>query len=302
MPVMRCNFFIPGNREDIIAQIPEIPVDLITLDLEDTVPVEEKQKAREIIHQNLQFAASFGADIYVRVNDWETDMTNDDCEAVIAQGLKAIALPKCEEPDEVKRLDWLLEECERRRGLQVGIIRILLLIETAKGVMNVYKCATASTRVNSLMFGVADYVTDMGVTLTQPIGEEQKWARARIACAAKAAGIAAIDCYYRDETDIEGFNIDSNYSLQLGFVGRAIVHRSQIEPCHRIYSPSPDRIDWAKGYIKVYEEQLTTKGQPEVTYNGERMYKPRYLAAKKILEIIEEIADRERKRSENNAI
>jgi len=297
MPVMRCNFFIPGNSEDIIAQIPEIPVDLITLDLEDTVPVEEKQKAREIIHRNLQFAASLGADIYVRVNDWETNLTNDDCEAVIGQGLKAIALPKCGEPDEVKRLDWLLEEWERRRGLQVGSIKIQLFIETAKGVMNVYKCATASTRVNSLMFGVVDYVTDMGVTLTQPIGEEQKWARARIACAAKAAGIAAIDCIYRDVTDIEGFNMDSNYSLQLGFVGRVVVDKSQIEPCHRIYTPSPDRIEWAKGYIKVYEEQLTTKGLPEVTYNGERMYRPRYLAARKILEIIEEIADKERKRS-----
>ena len=295
MTVMRSVFYVPGNREDFIAKIPNISADVVTLDLEDSVPPAEKQKARELTGRNLKFAGSSGAAVYVRVNNWETGMTNDDCEAVVYEGLTAVCLAKCGGPDNVKRLDWKLEELEQRRGLKIGSIQIQLLIETAKGMMNVYESALASKRVNSLIFGAVDYTTDMRVPLNQPIGEEQKWARARVACAARAAGIIAIDCPYVAFKDTEGFEKDTQYGRSLGFEGRMLIHPSQIEPSHRIYSPESDRVEWAKAIVDIFEQEGIAKGSAAVSYKGKMVDTPVYIGAKKILETYAEIKAKERK-------
>jgi citrate lyase subunit beta/citryl-CoA lyase len=297
MPVMRSVFYVPGNKEDLIAKIPRFPADIITLDLEDSVPPAEKQIARELSHKNLKFAASGGADVYTRINNWETGMTNADCEAMVDEGLDGVCLAKCGGPDHVKRLDWKLEELEARRGLEIGKIKIQLLIETAKGMMNVYESALASPRVNSLIYGAVDYTTDMRVKLVQPVADEQKWARARMACAARAAGIIAIDAPYVDVQDTEGFEKDTAYGRQLGFEGRMLIHPSQIEPSHRIYSPAPDRVEWAREIKKVFEEEGIAKGSAAVSYKGKMVDTPVYIGALKILEAQVEIEARERKRT-----
>jgi len=297
MPVMRSVFYVPGNKEEMIAKIPRIPADVITFDIEDSVPPAEKQKARELTRKNLAMAVATGADIYARINNWETGMTNADCEAIVAKGLSAVCLAKCGGPDHVKRLAWKLEEMEQRQGLKVGTVKIQLLIETAKGMINVYESATASPRVNSLIFGAVDYTTDMRVTLTQPIGNEQKWARARMACAARAAGIVAIDCPYVAFKDTEGFEKDTFYGRQLGFEGRMLIHPSQIEPSHRIYSPAPERVEWARAIVKVFEEEGIAKGSAAVTLNGKMVDTPVYIGAKQILDTQAEIEAKEKKRA-----
>jgi citrate lyase subunit beta/citryl-CoA lyase len=83
MTVMRSVFYIPGNNEKMISKAPETPADIITLDLEDSVPPAEKPKAREMVRENLKFAESGGSTIYARINNWETLMTNDDLEAIV---------------------------------------------------------------------------------------------------------------------------------------------------------------------------------------------------------------------------
>ena len=136
MTVMRSVFYVPGNNEKLVSKAPSISADIITLDLEDSVPPAEKPKAREVTRENLKSAGSGGSIVYVRINNWETEMTNDDCEAVVHEGLSGICLAKCGGPEHVIRLDWKLEELERRRGLEMGSIAIQLLIETARGVIN----------------------------------------------------------------------------------------------------------------------------------------------------------------------
>ena len=289
MTVMRSVFYVPGNREDMIAKIPNIPADVITLDLEDSVPPAEKAKARELAHKNLKFAGASGAAVFARLNNWETGMTNADCEAVIDEGLAAVCLAKCGGPDDVKRLDWKLEEMEQRRGLKIGSVKIQLLIETAKGMMNVYDAALASKRVISLIFGAVDYTTDMRITLNQPVGEETKWARARVACAARAAGAIAIDAPYVGYKDAEGFEKDTQYGRALGFEGRMLIHPSQVEPSHRIYTPEPARVEWAKAVVDLFEKEGIAKGSAAVSYNNKMVDTPVYIGAKRILETIAEI-------------
>jgi citrate lyase subunit beta/citryl-CoA lyase len=297
MPVLRSVFYVPGNKEEMIAKIPRIAADVITFDLEDSVPPAEKQKARELSHKNLKMAAAAGADIYARLNNWETGMTNADCEAIVDVGLTAVCLAKCGGPDDVKRLDWKLEEMEQKRGLKPGSIQIQLLIETAKGMINVYEAAKASPRVNSLIFGAVDYTKDMRVDLVQPNGHEQDWARARMACAARAAGIIAIDCPYVAFKDTEGFEVDTKYGRQLGFEGRMLIHPSQIEPSHRIYTPAPERLVWAKAVVKVFEEEGIAKGSAAVTLDGHMVDTPVYMNALQILDTAKQIEEKEKKRS-----
>ncbi len=292
MTVMRSVFYIPGNNEKMVAKAPEIPADIITLDLEDSVPPAEKPKAREIIKENLKYAGTGGSKVYVRVNNWETLMTNDDLEAVVYEGLSGICLAKTGHPDNVRRLDWKLEELERRRGIPVGTVAIQLLIETAKGVMNAYYSAIASPRVNSLIFGAVDYTKDMRVKLTSE-GTEQLYARFHTAVAARAAGCVAIDCPFVDFKNIPAFEKSVLEGRQMGYEGRMLIHPSQIEPAHRLYMPSPDDVEWAKGVVKVFEEEGIAKGAAAVSYNGKMVDTPVYENARQILATMKEISDME---------
>ena len=135
------------------------------------------------------------------------------------------------------------------------------------------------------------------MTLVQPNGHEQDWARARMACAARAAGVIAIDCPYVAFKDTEGFETDTQYGRQLGFEGRMLIHPSQIEPAHRIYSPAPERVEWAKAVVKVFEEEGIAKGSAAVTLNGHMVDTPVYYNAKNILDAVTEIEEKEKKRN-----
>ena len=93
---------------------------------------------------NLKAAGANGASVYVRVNGWHTEYTNDDLEAVVQPGLDGITLPKTRNADDVKRLDWKISELEARRGIPAGTVKIAVLLETAEGIMNAYSICTAS--------------------------------------------------------------------------------------------------------------------------------------------------------------
>jgi len=295
MPVMRSVFYVPGNNDKMIAKAPTTPADIITLDLEDSVPPAEKPKAREMVRENLKFAGSGGSTIYVRINNWETLMTNDDLEAIVHEGLAGVCLAKCGGPDHVQRLEWKLEELERRRKMPVGSIAIQLLIETAKGVIHAYPSAIASKRVNSLIFGAVDYTKDMRVKLTSE-GEEQRYARRHTAVAARASGCIAIDCPFVAFKDIEAFEKSTREGRQMGYEGRMLIHPSQIEPSHKIYTPAPEDVEWAKGVVKVFEEEGIAKGMAAVTYLGKMVDTPVYDNARTILATIAEIEAFDKKR------
>ena len=296
MAVMRSVFYVPSNNEKMVGKAPTIACDVLTLDLEDSVPPAEKARGREMIQQYLKDSRGNQAAprLYVRVNNWETQMTNDDLEAIVHPGLDGVCLAKCGDAENVKRLDWKLEELEQRRGMDVGSVAIQLLIETAKGVMNAYPAACASPRVNSLIFGAVDFTKDMRVTLTSE-GHEQLYARFHTAVAARAAGCVAIDCPFVAFQDEEGYQRSTKEGRQMGYEGRMLIHPSQIEPSHKIYTPSPDDVEWAEGIKKVFEEEGIAKGAAAVTFKGKMVDTPVYENALQILRTMEEIRAAEAK-------
>lgn len=291
MAIMRSIMYIPGNNPKMIDKAPSIPADIITLDLEDSVPPAEKEVARKMIAERLKFAGTGGAQVYVRINNWETEMTDDDLEAIVLEGLSGVTLAKTGHPDDVKRLSWKLEELERRRGLPIGTVKISMLLETAKGIMNAYPCCMASPRNVNAIFGAVDYCRDMRVKLTSE-SVEQWWGRANMAIAARAAGIIAIDAPFVAYQDIPAFERNLAEGKQMGYEGRMIIHPSQVEPSNRLYSPDPADVDWANGVVKVFEEEGIAKGKAAVSFNGKMVDTPVYLNAKDILAAQAEIEAR----------
>jgi len=296
MPVMRSVFYTPSNNEKMVGKAPDIACDILTLDLEDSVPPAEKPRGREMIQAYLKAdrKKQIAPSLYVRVNNWETQMTNDDLEAIVYPGLDGVCLAKCGDAENVKRLAWKLEELEQRRGMKVGSVGIQLLIETAKGVMNAYPAACASPRVNSLIFGAVDFTKDMRVTLTSE-GMEQLYARYHTAVAARAAGCVAIDCPFVNISDLEAFKKSTREGRQMGYEGRMLIHPSQIEPSHEIYTPSAADVEWAEGVKKVFEEEGIAKGSAAVSYKGKMVDTPVYENALQILRTMEEIKAAEAK-------
>jgi citrate lyase subunit beta/citryl-CoA lyase len=288
MAVMRSVLYVPGNNEKMIAKSPGLGADIVTLDLEDSVPPAEKANARQISAAALAEAGSGGSEVYARLNNWETLMTDDDLEAVVQKGLHGVTLAKCGDPDDVKRLDWKLDELERRRGIERGSIKICILLETAKGVMNAYPSLTASPRMVSAIFGAVDFTKDMRVKLTS-VGEEQKYARRHIAVAARAAGVVAIDAPFVAYQDMEAFEANVRDGRQMGYEGRMIIHPSQIEVCNRMYAPDPADVEWAQGVVKAFEEEAIAKGSAAISYKGKMVDTPVYLGARDILAAQQEI-------------
>jgi len=295
MAVMRSILYVPAHNPKMVSKAPTFPADIITLDLEDAVPMSEKENARKGAKENLKFVGSGGAEVYVRLNNWETNLTNDDLEAVVWEGLNGVTLAKTGHPDDVKRLDWKLEELERRRGLEVGSIKISLLLETAKGIINAYPSCCASPRVVSAIFGAVDYCKDMRVKLTSE-AKEQHYARSHMAVAARAAGIVAIDAPFVDLEDMEGFERNIQEGRQMGYEGRMIINPRQIDICNRLYAPDPQDVEWAEGVVKFFEEEGLAKGLAAVSYQGKMVDTPVYLNAKDILSRWQEIKAKEETR------
>jgi citrate lyase subunit beta/citryl-CoA lyase len=288
MAVMRSILYVPGNNDKMIGKASGLGADIVTLDLEDSVPPAEKVNARQISAAALEAVGAGGSEVYVRVNNWETLMTDDDLEAVVHKGLCGVTLAKCGHSDDVKRLDWKLDELERRRGLVRGSIKISVLLETAKGVMNAYPALLASPRMVNAIFGAVDYTKDMRVKLTSE-GEEQKYARRHVAVAARAAGVVAIDAPFVAYQDQEAFEANVRDGRQMGYEGRMIIHPSQIDVCNRMYAPDPADVEWAIGVVKAFEEEAIAKGSAAISYKGKMVDTPVYLNAKDILSAHEEI-------------
>ena len=295
MAVMRSVMYIPGNNPKMVDKAPSIPADIITLDLEDAVPPSEKEVARKLISQKLEYAGSGGSQVYVRLNNWETGMTNDDLEAVVLPGLDGVTLAKTGCADDVKRLEWKLEELEQRRGIPLGTVKISMLLETAKGIINARECCLASKRNVNAIFGAVDYCRDMRVKLTNE-AVEQQWGRAITAIACRTAGIVAIDAPFVSFQDIPAFEKNVATGKQMGYEGRMIIHPSQVEPSNRLYAPDPADVEWAHGVVKVFEEEGLAKGKAAVSYNGKMVDTPVYLNAKDILAAHAEISAKDAKR------
>lgn len=296
MAVRRSDLYLPANNEHMILKAPTLGADVITLDMEDSVPPAEKAVAREMVKKHIKEMSTTGSEAWVRINAWDTDLTLADLEAVVVDGLDGITLPKCSGLADVRRLDDEITRLEKLRGLPVGKIKIAILIETALGVMKVDEAVGGSNRLVAVIFGAVDYTRDMKVTRTDK-ADEQFYARAKIGVAARAHGLVAEDAPFPNYADVEAFEENCRSGAQLGFEGRQIINPRQISVAHKVYSPDPARVEWAKKITKVFEEEGLAKGSASVGYEGSMIDIPVYRDGLNILARQKEIEEKEAARA-----
>ena len=296
MAVRRSDLYLPANNEHMILKAPTLGADVITLDMEDSVPPAEKAVAREMVKKHIKEMSTTGSEAWVRINAWDTDLTLADLEAVVVDGLDGIPLPNCSGLADVRRLDDEITRLEKLRGLPVGKIKIAILIETALGVMKVDEAVGGSNRLVAVIFGAVDYTRDMKVTRTDK-ADEQFYARAKIGVAARAHGLVAEDAPFPNYADVEAFEENCRSGAQLGFEGRQIINPRQIPVAHKVYSPDPARVEWAKKITKVFEEEGLAKGSASVGYEGSMIDIPVYRDGLNILARQKEIEEKEAARA-----
>ena len=177
---LRSMLFTPGNRPRMVAKVATFGADAVILDLEDAVPLAEKEATRPVVRAALPTLAG-GPPRYVRVNALETGLTGGDLEAIVCADLDGVKLPKVETADDLLEVDRLLSDLEAERGLEVGQIDLIPSIETARGVLNARSIAEAGSRARLLSFGAGDFCRDVGVRFTgnlwEPDGLELLFAR-----------------------------------------------------------------------------------------------------------------------------
>jgi citrate lyase subunit beta/citryl-CoA lyase len=257
LPILiRTALFVPGNRPDRIEKAFITEADVIIIDLEDAVPLSEKETSRSKVREKVaQYADRM---ILVRINALGSPFIEGDLEEAIVKGVNGIMLPKVERADDIHAINKLLLEAEKKRFLPEGSIHLFPLIESAAAVQHAYDIVSAKTtpeRIYSVAFGAADYTLDMGIEMTVG-GTELFYARSRISIACRAAGISPpIDTPFMiDLNDIDALVSDAKRAKELGFQGKLVIHPKQIEPCNRIFSPTSEEIAKAEKIVQAFEE------------------------------------------------
>ena len=285
--VLRSLLFAPGNHPRKLEKVGTFGSDAIVLDLEDAVADAEKEAARGMVRAALP-TYDESTIVAVRVNGAETGRLEDDVRAVVCADLDCIMVPKVERAETLPRLDSLFSELEREHGLEQGQIRLLALIETALGLVCCEEIAlNAPPRVLTLVFGLGDFSTDIGVDLT-PDATELLYARSRVVVAARAARLrAALDGPYLDLQNFEGLSADSLRSRQLGFEGRVVVYPPQVEHVQRAYSDLPaEELERARRVVDAFEE-AEEMGSASIQVDGRFVDYPIYRRATQKLRLYE---------------
>jgi citrate lyase subunit beta/citryl-CoA lyase len=248
-----------------------LPADQVFLDLEDSVAPLAKEDARKNVVAALNDGDWSGKVRVVRVNDLTTQWTYRDVIEVVegaGANLDCLMLPKVQTAAQVQWLDMLLTQIEKTLGFAVGRIGIEAQIENALGLVNVDAIATASPRVETIIFGPADFMASINmkslVVGEQPpgydVGDAYHYILMRILMAARANDLQAIDGPYLQIRDLDGFRRVAGRSAALGFDGKWVLHPGQIEVANEVYSPTQEDYDHAELILDAYQYHTSEAG------------------------------------------
>ena len=275
--------YTPGNRPDLIEKAGRFEPDGIVIDFEDAVPLDLKVRVRGEIAELLPKLDPSRA-VLVRVNN-RPDFLADDLAAIVGPHIYGVALPMAEEPDQVREVDRAITRLERERGLEPGSVRLLLLIETALGVVRCFDLCRAAERVESVVFGSAedgDLQGDLHSAWSID-GPEINYSRSRVLVEARAAGLPyVLDGAYSGIRDLEGLRAESIISRRIGYDGRTLIHPSHVAVAREVYAPDPGEIDYYTRLIAAFEE-AEKRGLAAITFEDKLVDYAMYKKAKVFL-------------------
>ncbi|MDJ0805148.1 MAG: CoA ester lyase [Desulfobacterales bacterium] len=280
MTPRRSTLSVPGHVAKMHAKALNSAADIVMLDLEDSVPPDAKEKARRQVIETLQSREARQRPLAVRINALDTPYGYRDLlEVAEAAGprIDTVVVPKVNCAGDIHFVDRLLNGIawHHRQDHAVGIEAS---IETAEGLNDVQAIAASSTRLKTLVFGIADYAASVGARLVSLSGHGEKeeaiypghrWhhALSRIVMAAKANGLMAIDAPYGNFKDTAGLEYAAGLAGAIGCDGKWAIHPLQIETINTVFTPSAEDIDRARRIIDA-DEAARTGGRGAVAVDG----------------------------------
>jgi citrate lyase subunit beta / citryl-CoA lyase len=292
-PPLRSLLFAPGNEPRKIAKVATFGADGIILDLEDAVPDAGKAAARELVRAALPGLR--GGFVAVRVNGLHTGLTEGDVAGVVAPGLDGLVLPKTESAEHVRTFDALLGRAEADVGLARGHVKILPLVETARGLLAAPDIAAASPRIVTLCFGSGDFTRDLELpSLRWSVeGTELFYARSRLVVDARSARRARpIDGPFLAVRDAPGFEADCLAARKIGFQGKLCIHPSQVAAANRLFAPDPDEVALCRRVVAEFAAAVA-RGSASITVDGVFVDYPIAEKAERIVRTAETLAARD---------
>ena len=277
----RSMMFLNAQKPGLIKDPYVYGPDSIMLDLEDAVAMKEKDAARFSLYHALQEINYRGVERVVRVNGLDSDLWEEDILCSVAGGCDSIRIPKTETAEDVRKVEAVVEEAEKRFGREEGSVLIMAALESAKGVMNAMEICTASPRLFGIALSGGDYTKDLQTTITGT-GVELMGARQHMIIAARAAGVQCFDTVWTNLDDMEGFRRDVQTIKAMGFDGKSIINPRQIPIVHDIYTPTQKEIIFAEKVVREIDEK-SAQGIGVFTVDGKMIDIAFYDGAKRTL-------------------
>lgn len=281
--IRRALLFMPGDDMQKIRKGAGLGVDSVIMDLEDGVALNNKQAARETVREALlDTDLDFGrSERLVRVNAADSGWQHDDIRATAAGKPDGFVLPKVESAREVQQTSSILAAQESALRMRPGTFKLMAIIETARGVLNLAAIAGADKRLVGLMFGAEDLAGSMGAIRTAE-GHEVLYGRSVVVLHAAAAGLQAIDSPYVDFKDDKGLKAETLKSMQMGYTGKLAIHPAQIAVIEKVYTPTKAEVKAAQTLVEAHEKHQA-EGSGVFALDGKMVDMPLIRQAERVL-------------------
>ena len=276
----RALLYMPGDNWKMITKSVTLGVDSICMDMEDGTAVNKKAEARDTIAKALQ-ELDFGAsEKLARINSVGSGWEKDDIEAVLPFHPDGIVIPKVESFEQVEWASRIIEAAELKYGWPINSLRILIGVETAKGILNLKEIA-AHPRLDAIIFGGEDFAASIGAVRTKD-AVELLYARQAVIVACAANDLQALDIVTIDYKDLEALKVESQFGAGLGFSGKQIIHPNQVSAVQEAFTPSEEAIAYARRIVETFE--LSQKeGKGAYSLDGKMIDMPLLKNAQKVL-------------------
>jgi citrate lyase beta subunit len=281
MHARRALLYMPGNQWKMITKSLTLGVDCICMDMEDGVALSKKTEARAAIAKALQELDFGKSEKLVRINAVGSGWEQQDIESILPYQPQGIVIPKVESFAQVNWASQILEAAELAHGWRVNSIRVLVGVETARGILNLNEIA-AHPRLDAIIFGAEDFAASIGATRT--VGAlELLYARQAVVVACAAYNLQAIDMVAIDYKNTEALRIESEFGARLGYSGKQIIHPAQVEPVQTAFTPDEETIARAKQIIETFEVSQK-EGKGAYALDGKMIDMPLLKNAQKVIE------------------
>jgi citrate lyase subunit beta / citryl-CoA lyase len=250
---MRSKLFVPGGRPELFAKAAASRADALSLDLEDSVPAEAKVQARASVAEFIaaESTRALAKAIIVRVNAPGTPWFDDDLHAVARDGVALLNLPKIESADDLLAAIRALERAEAANAVGTPL-KLLVNIETPKGLANAAAIAAAHPRVAGLQLGLGDLFEPLGIDRSDAANVHAVMFAVRMAAA--QADVFVLDGAYPDISDDAGFTAEAQRAHRLGLIGKSCIHPRQVALANAAFSPSEAELERARRVVEAAHE------------------------------------------------